>query len=341
MAPKCRTATLTNIAAFFWRPSARLTRCSGGKPSGKSDQTGRRATRSTARYTTSSCCRSPVCLRRISLGECQKYEHSFSHCVRTPSSRTRLAAQRVTSSGLKPVSQSGSPLCRRSGFRAHQSLSANDVQHSRAYLRLAERFGEVRTLLELCSSPEMDSQTRRSVAGKDAALLRGALVLLCSHLEGFFEELIEDALHGFDLLAPTVAAIPLAIRKKQVIYRLRLAEPADLDRDWRRLLECVAHPLLQDDHPCLPGTRKIDSELHIKGFANPGTSEIDWLMASIGVSECWPLVAKKLGGRHGADTVNAVVNRRNQIAHRNLQSPVARTALAEYGAVLEMVVREI
>jgi hypothetical protein len=133
----------------------------------------------------------------------------------------------------------------------------------------------------------MDSQIRRTVAGRDAALLRGALVLLCSHLEGFFEELIEDALHAFDLLAPTVAAIPLAIRQKQVTYRLRLAEPADLDRDWRRLLECVAHPLLQDDHPCLPGTRKIDSELHIKGFANPGTGEIDWLMASIGVSECW------------------------------------------------------
>ena len=211
------------------------------------------------------------------------------------------------------------------------------MERSRAYLRLAERFGEVRTLLELCSSPETDAQTRRTVAGKDAALLRGALVLLCSHLEGFFEELIEDALHAFDLLAPTVASIPLAIRKKQVTYRLRLTEPADLDRDWRGLLECAAHPLLRDDHPCLPGTRKIDSELHIRGFANPGTGEIDWLMASIGVSECWPVVAKKLGGRHGADTVNAVVNRRNQIAHGNLESSVARSDVEEYVAVLEMV----
>jgi len=60
-------------------------------------------------------------------------------------------------------------------------------------------------------------------------------------------------------------------------------------------------------------------------------------MASIGVIECWQVVANKLGGRHGADTVNAVVNRRNQIAHGNLESSVARSDVEDYVAVLEMV----
>jgi hypothetical protein len=211
------------------------------------------------------------------------------------------------------------------------------VGHSRAYLRLAERFGEVRTLLGLCSSVETEQKGRRAAASADAALLRGALVLLCSHLEGFFEDLVEDTLRAFNLLAPTVASIPLAIRKKQVTYKLRLAEPPNLDRDWHGLLECVSHPLLRDDHPCLPGARDIDSDLHIKGFANPGTGEVEWLMASIGVTECWTIVADRLGNRRGADTVNAVVNRRNQIAHGNLESSVARPDVEDYVAVLELV----
>lgn len=204
-------------------------------------------------------------------------------------------------------------------------------------MRLAERFGEVWTLLGLCSSPETDTQTRRIAVGKDAALLRGALVLLCSHLEGFFEDLIEEALRAFDFLAPTVAAIPLAIRKKQVTSGLSLTNSSDPDRDWRVLLDCVAHPLLRDDHPCSPGSRRIDSDLHIKGFASPGTGEVNKLMASIGLIECWGIVAEKFGSRRGAYTVDAVVNRRNQIAHGNLESSVSRSDVEEYVVVLEKV----
>src|SRR4051812_16955291 len=98
------------------------------------------------------------------------------------------------------------------------------MERSRAYCRLTERFDEVRLLLGLCSSPDTEPNAHRSAAGKDAALLRGALVLLCSHLEGFFEDLIEEALRVFNFQAPKVTAIPLTIRQKQVTYRLRMAE---------------------------------------------------------------------------------------------------------------------
>ena len=63
-------------------------------------------------------------------------------------------------------------------------------------------------------------------------------------------------------------------------------------------------------------------------------------MSSIGVSECWTVVAKTLGSRHGADTIDAVVNRRNQIAHGNLESSVSRPDVEEYIAVLERVCGE-
>jgi RiboL-PSP-HEPN len=211
------------------------------------------------------------------------------------------------------------------------------VERSRAYVRLTERFGEVRLLLGLCSSPETEPQAHRSAANTDAALLRGALVLLCSHLEGFFEDLIEEALHAFDLHAPKVSAIPLVIRQRQVTHALRLAERSDAERHWRGLLDCVAHPLLRDDDPCSPGARKIDPDLHIRGFANPGTSEIDHLMASIGLSDSWTFVAAELGNKRGANTVNAVVNRRNQIAHGNLESSVSRPDVEDYVNVLEQV----
>lgn len=208
------------------------------------------------------------------------------------------------------------------------------MERSRAYGRLDTRFDEVRTLLKLCSSPESSQQTRRVAA--DGALLRGALVLLCSHLEGFFEELIEDTLRSFNFLAPTIAQIPLAIRKRQVTHRLRLDLPPDLEQDWLGLRECVEHPLLHDDHSCLPGSRRIDSDLHIKSFTNPGSKEIERLMTSIGISRCWTIIEKQLG-RHGRDTVDAVVNRRNQIAHGNLESSVSRPDVEDYISVLERV----
>jgi hypothetical protein len=215
-----------------------------------------------------------------------------------------------------------------------------EVERSRAYVRLAERFGEVRTLLDLCSSPETDPHKRRAAANADAAILRGALVLLCSHLEGFFEDLVSEALRAFDCLAPTVATIPLAIRKRQILYRLRGVVPPNSNPDWERLLECLTHPLLQDDHPCSPGARKIDSDLHVGGFASPGSSEVDGLMASIGVSECWVVVAERIGNRLGKATVDAVVNRRNQIAHGDLESSVSRSDVEEYVNTLELVCSE-
>jgi hypothetical protein len=211
------------------------------------------------------------------------------------------------------------------------------MSRSRAHARLGQRFGEVRTLLGLCSSPETDPHAHRIAAGVDAAPLRGALVLLCSHLEGFFEDLVEEALLTLNFHAPDVRSIPLVIRQRQVTAKLRMTPLPDTERDWSGLLECVNHPLLRDDDSCSPGTRNIDSELHVRGFANPGTGEIDKLMASIGATDSWLAVTAEYGNKGGADTVNAVVNRRNQIAHGNLESSVSRLDVEEYVTVLELV----
>jgi hypothetical protein len=81
-----------------------------------------------------------------------------------------LDARRVISSELIRASECGSLLCRRSGSHARRFLSGNRRMGSRAYARLSERFGEVRTLLELCSSPETKPEEHRAAASADAAL---------------------------------------------------------------------------------------------------------------------------------------------------------------------------
>jgi hypothetical protein len=153
----------------------------------------------------------------------------------------------------------------------------------------------------------------------------------------FFEDLTEDALQAFDYLAPTIAAIPLAVRQRQTAHKLRLGSQTDLNRDWATLLECMASPLIRDDHPSPPGARCINPELHTKGFANPSTREIQSLMATIGIKDCWEVLEDKLGSRAKLGAIDAVVHRRNQIAHGNLDSWVSRLDVEGYIDLIQAV----
>jgi hypothetical protein len=63
-------------------------------------------------------------------------------------------------------------------------------------------------------------------------------------------------------------------------------------------------------------------------------------MTYIGVSDCWTIVAHRLGNRLGRGTVDTVVNRRNQIAHGDLESSVSRPDVDAYVNILESVCGE-
>ncbi len=199
---------------------------------------------------------------------------------------------------------------------------------SAALSKFSERLKEVELLLNLCSTPESPAEEQKAAAPKDNAVLRATLVLLCSHIEGFFEDLIGEALFAYGKVANDIDQIPREIVSRQVIGSPERWDNCDMVKRWQIFDECVRHPLVIKDKGKIPSS--IDPELHTKGFANPGTGEIDSLFKTIGFLNVWDSFAKIESNRVIKNCVDAIVNRRNQIAHGQMDSTVTRSDVESY-----------
>ena len=108
---------------------------------------------------------------------------------------------------------------------------------------------------------------------RDEALLRGAHVLLCSHLEGYFEDLISDLVDAYDKLTTQVSLLPEELRARQVMGAPSKWELKDPTKRWESVQAWASHPLVRAAAVKSPGC--MESELHTDGFSNPGTGEIE------------------------------------------------------------------
>lgn len=191
-----------------------------------------------------------------------------------------------------------------------------------------ERLHEVEALLSLCSRNDQPLKERSEAARKDNAILRGALVLLCSHIEGYFEDLVGDALDTYVKVAADIDDIPKEILAYQIIGRPERWNNCGVLKRWEIVQECIRHPLVCKERSGLAAV--IKSEIHTAGFANPGSTEIEDLFKTIGINKVWDQFTKIESDRLIMDTVNIIVHRRNQIAHGQMESTVARDDVEAY-----------
>jgi hypothetical protein len=184
---------------------------------------------------------------------------------------------------------------------------------SGAFVKFAVRILEVKRLLSLCAPEDADYRIKKENVARDEALLRGAHVLLCSHLEGYFEDLIADLIDAYDHLASHVDLLPEELRAHQVIGGASKWELKDPDKRWQTVQQWAVHPLIH------PGVEKpvgcMEAALHIDSFSNPGSNEIEWLFRTVGISDVWTQFKAIESDRVIFQSVNAIVLRRNQIAH--------------------------
>lgn len=120
---------------------------------------------------------------------------------------------------------------------------------------------------------------------RDEALLRGAHVLLCSHLEGYFEDLISDLVDAYDKLTSQVNALPDELRARQVMGAPSKWEIKDTTKRWQIVQEWASHPLVKNEGAKPQGC--MEPALHIDGFSNPGTNEIKTLFETVGIGDVW------------------------------------------------------
>ena len=181
------------------------------------------------------------------------------------------------------------------------------------FLKFATRILEVKRLLSLCAPEDADYRIKKENVARDEALLRGAHVLLCSHLEGYFEDLISDLIDAYDHLASHVDLLPEELRAHQVIGGVSKWETKDTEKRWRTVQQWAVHPLIH------PGVEKpvgcMEAALHIDLSSNPGSNEIEWLFKTVGISDVWTQFKAIEPDRVIFQSVNAIVLRRNQIAH--------------------------
>ncbi|WP_197422566.1 MULTISPECIES: MAE_28990/MAE_18760 family HEPN-like nuclease [unclassified Phenylobacterium] len=184
--------------------------------------------------------------------------------------------------------------------------------------RLDSRLGEVNCLIEICRSRK--ARGAKNIVTEEPALLRGAIVLLSSHLEGFFEDLVVDVVEAIDTGAATPSVFPEAIRARQVLGEPSRWTNADQTKRWEYVRGAAAAPLFHDNEPHVAGN--LDAELHIAGFANPGTKEIKELFKTVGIADCWAAFHVIEPQQGYKNEVDAIVGRRNQIAHGDLSAIV-------------------
>lgn len=193
---------------------------------------------------------------------------------------------------------------------------------------LDDRLSEVSCLVSICHSRR--ARRARHIRAEEPALLRGALVLLCSHIEGFFEELVEDIIEAFDHGVRTPAGMPDAIRQRQILGDGKRWEGIDQMHRWQLVRACAASPLFEDARQHISG--QLDPGLHTEGFANPGTGAIKELFKSVGLPDCWATFGQIEPRRTYKNEIDAIVARRNQIAHGDMNSSVTEQDILGYAA---------
>lgn len=80
------------------------------------------------------------------------------------------------------------------------------------------------------------------------------------------------------------------------------------------------HPLIKANAEKPVGC--MEAALHIDGFSNPGSTEIEQLFKTVGIVDIWTRFKTIEGDQLIFQSVNAIVHRRNQIAHGDADATI-------------------
>ncbi len=141
------------------------------------------------------------------------------------------------------------------------------------------------------------------------SLSRAALLLLCSHVENFFESLIVNILTFHESNQTSSEQLPERMRVTQILSSTELLDKAYSGNKWKLINKIRDSKFVNDQERCTPGD--FDSELFTKGFASPGSKEINNLFKGVGIENVW----KADGVEQLERSIDAFVARRNGIAH--------------------------
>jgi hypothetical protein len=125
---------------------------------------------------------------------------------------------------------------------------------------------------------------------------------------------------AYDHLASHVALLPDELRAQQVTGGSSKWEVKDPRKRWQIVQAWSVHPLIKSDAEKPIGC--MEASLHIDGFSNPGSNEIESLFRTVGISDIWDSFRAVEPDQLILQSVNAIVHRRNQIAHGDADATI-------------------
>jgi hypothetical protein len=180
--------------------------------------------------------------------------------------------------------------------------------HSPASRKFLVSLREVGTLTSL-SYPNEKTSKHREI---NESISRASILLLCSHIESFFEDAIVDIL---DFHQRNQTPMKMLSPKLKFIQTMRkpISEKLSYDKRWKILEEISKSNFVNDNNHCQPGI--FNTELHLKGFASPGSEAVENLFDGIGISKVWDRIENQFGSATLKRSLDGFVARRNNITH--------------------------
>ena len=195
-------------------------------------------------------------------------------------------------------------------------LNLNMARYSSAYSRLILRLKEIDTILSMTQDIASRRQNRDNLARSDA-LCRSGIVLLCSHLEGYIEDLGSLAIRRIEEESLPKTSMSHAFRyylSRDLIDDInRTTNPLDIATRVDTLLSRDGH--IWDSSTSFAPPLPID--MFIRSFATPNHESIRRFFRRFGYAR----FPNELGAHLRQDympciaMVNHVVDQRNKIAH--------------------------
>lgn len=179
---------------------------------------------------------------------------------------------------------------------------------SPALIKFWVNLREVGVLASLSKENESSSKQREI----NECLSRASILLLCSHIESFFEDLILDILTFHEYNQTSISMLPDSLKVIQTL-RKPITDNLGSDKKWKIIESMIQSPFADTSNKCYQGIFNL--ELHLKGFASPGSKNVDDLFKSIGINDVWKLVENKYTTMRSKNNLDAFVNRRNNITH--------------------------
>ncbi len=202
------------------------------------------------------------------------------------------------------------------------------ARYSVAYSNLIARLDEVDAITSLAGNIARE-QVVPPYSMRVRALCRSGVVLLCSHIEGYIEELATLAITRIG---------DRTLRKDAMSLRFRYHLSRDLIRDIARsedpekvglkIVEFINRDMrLWDDRPNF--SAPLASDVFIRSFGTPSHGNIRTFLGRFGIGDFERELARRLKRDFATCTnmIDHVVDQRNKIAHGDFDTAGAPTDL--------------